>query len=244
MEPQMEPKGMKKKNKFGTLSQGPVHGCQMEAKGGHGEAKGKPMEPKRVPKGCEGEAKKGQGGEKEAQGGQGEAKERPREAKPRQKAQPSQKIQFFGACFDSLFGSSDGSKSSKNRESDFLKMSVSPGRRVFVTDETAKPSLVKPGLGSQGSQRREKETPGGCQGEVSRGQEAGQGRPRGGQERTGEAKGSQARPECSANQKTQFFGLSFDSLFGAPAGPKSSPNRESDFLKMNVSPGHGAHFHR
>ena len=152
-------------------AKGETKGGQRRPREGKGRPKGGQRRPRRGqgrPKGGQGEAKRGQreakGAQREAQGrprgGQGEARRgqrRPSQARDENKPKPGQGYPNFRSQKASLFGGPRLPKSSQNRESDFLKMSVSPGRRAhFEREGLAKPGqrgLAKPGQGREGQSR-------------------------------------------------------------------------------------------
>ena len=132
-------------------------------------------------------------------------------------------------------------KSSQSRESDFLKMSVSPRRRAHFERSgqarpgqkgLAKPSQARPGLlrprgGGQGR-------PKGGQGEAKGGQSEAKGRPREAKRRLRGGQGGQKGGQGAAK----------GGQGEAKGRPKRGQDRESDFLKMSVSPRRRAHFER
>ena len=139
-------------------------GSQREALGGQREAKGRPEPPLGLllaspwppfgpPWGTKGRPRRGQG---RPRGGQGEARRgqrTPNQARDENKPKPSQGYPFFWSQKASLFGGPRLPKSSQNRESDFLKMSVSPRRRAhFQREGQAKPG--QKGLAKQGKARQ------------------------------------------------------------------------------------------
>ena len=112
-------------------------------------AKERPREPKGRPRGDQEEAKGGQAETRSGQGRRGQAR-MPNQAKP------SRRNRDLGAQKGTKIERKMMPKSRQSRESDFLKMSVSPRRRAhFEREGLAKPGqrgLEKPGQAKKASQ--------------------------------------------------------------------------------------------
>ena len=113
----------------------------------------------------------------------------PSQARDENKPKPGQGYPVFRSQKASLFGGPRLPKSSQNRESDFLKMSVSPRRRAhFQGEGLAKPGqrgVAKPGQAKEGQSRRMGEAAARPKG----GQREAKGRPKEAKARPREAKG-------------------------------------------------------